>query len=101
VSRDCRFCRVCAEPCLAPASLVVHHRRPGVSRLPLLVCLCRGCHARVHRLRAIRRAVYPEAFLALWREQHPQAPEQLALAFDPGTGRPQSRSLFEDCDPDA
>ncbi len=60
----------------------------------------RACHARVHRLRAIRRAVYPEAFLALWREQHPQAPEQLALAFDPGAGRPQSRSLFEDCDPD-
>jgi len=100
VSRDGRFCRVCAEPCLAPASLVVHHRRPGVSRLPLLVCLCRGCHARVHRLRAIRRAVYPEAFLALWREQHPRAPEQLALAFDPGAGRPQSRSLFEDCGPD-
>jgi len=94
VSRDGRFCRVCAEPCLAPASLVVHHRRPGVSRLPLLVCLCRGCHARVHRLRAIRRAVYPEAFLALWREQHPRAPEQLALTFDSGAIPPDPQLLF-------
>jgi hypothetical protein len=52
----------------------------------------------VHRLRVVRRAVYPEAFLTLWREQHPQSPEQLALAFDQGSGRPQPRSLFEGTD---
>ncbi len=84
LARDAYFCRVCAQPCRAARSLVVHHRRPGVSRLSWLIALCRSCHARVHRLRAVSRAVYPEAFLALWREQHPQAPEQLALSFIDG-----------------
>jgi hypothetical protein len=74
---------------------------PGVSRLPLLVCLCRSCHTRVHRLRVVRRAVYLEAFLILWREQYPRAPEQLPLAFHPGASRPQPRSLFAGGDADA
>ncbi len=89
VSRDGRFCRACAQPCLAPASLVVHHRRPGVSRLPLLVSLCRGCHARVHRLRAIRRAVCPEVFLSIpGRPSSWPSPSSLAPA-----GPNRSRSL--------
>jgi hypothetical protein len=73
---------------------VVHHRRPGRSRLPWLVALCRACHARVHRLQVVRR-VYPDLFLELWREQHPAAPEQLALAFAAPAPSPEPRSLFE------
>ena len=94
LARDGHFCRLCAAACLAPAALVVHHRRPGRSRLPWLLALCRACHARVHRLQVVRR-LYPVPFLALWREQHPQAPEQLALRFDARAVAAQPRSLFE------
>lgn len=93
VARDGQLCRVCSAACPAPAALVVHHRRPGRSRLPWLVALCRACHARVHRLRFVRR-LYPDAFLELWREQHPQAPEQLALSFAAHAPGPVPRSLF-------
>ena len=101
VSRDGRLCRLCATLCLGPATLVVHHRRPGRSRLPWLVALCRACHARVHRLQVVRR-VYPTPFLELWREQHPQAPEQLSLSFDPRVDLVAFRSLFDNANgPDA
>ena len=40
--------------------------------------LCRGCHARLHRLRAIDRWV-PAALEELWAEQHPGSPRQLQL----------------------
>ena len=95
VLRDGQICRLCAAACLGPASLVVHHRRPGRSRLPWLVALCRACHARVHRLRVVR-AVYPAAFLQLWREQHPDAHEQLAFSFEPPVVLPEPRRLFEE-----
>ena len=73
LSRDRRLCRVCR----APEPLVVHHRRP--SNLPAaLITLCRGCHARLHRLRAIDRWV-PELLETLWAEQHPRSPRQLQL----------------------
>ena len=94
VARDGRLCRLCAADCLGPAALVVHHRRPGRSRLPWLVALCRACHARVHRLKVVRQ-VYPASFLELWREQHPQAPEQLALSFTPPGIVAEPRGLFE------
>ncbi len=94
VARDGRLCRLCAAACLGPAALVVHHRRPGRSRLPWLVALCRACHARVHRLQVVRR-LYPASFLELWREQHPEAAEQLALSFDTGVAVAEPRSLFE------
>lgn len=97
VARDGRLCRLCATACLAPAALVVHHRRPGRSRLPWLVALCRACHARVHRLQVVRR-VYPDPFLELWREQHPAAHEQLALSFDRHALPAPPRSLFDDSD---
>ena len=93
VARDGRLCRLCAAACLGPSALVVHHRRPGRSRLPWLVTLCRACHARVHKLQLVRR-VYPGLFLELWREQHPEAPEQLTLAFDLRVDPVEPRSLF-------
>jgi hypothetical protein len=46
-----------------------------------LICLCPRCHARIHRLKVLRRYISP--FLGLlWREQHPDAPEQLLIQFD-------------------
>jgi len=59
--------------------LVVHHRRPGVSKLDLMVTLCPACHAIVHRLKTLR-AWLPENLVTFWHEQHPEAP--LQLQFD-------------------
>jgi hypothetical protein len=53
--------------------LVVHHRRPGVSKLDLMVTLCPACHAIVHRLKTLR-AWLPENLVTFWHEQHPEAP---------------------------
>jgi TnpA family transposase len=39
--------------------------------------------------------VYPAPFLELWREQHPQAPEQLALCFESLGIVAEPRGLFE------
>ncbi len=74
LARDHRTCRVC----LAPAPLVVHHRRPSNRSSSLVVTLCRACHARLHRLQAIDRWV-PELLKTLWAEQHPGTPRLLLL----------------------
>ena len=63
--------------CCAPAPLVAHHRRPS-NRPSALITLCRACHARLHRLRAIDRWV-PAVLEELWAEQHPGSPRQLQL----------------------
>ena len=73
LARDHRTCRVC----LATAPLVVHHRTRA-NRPSALITLCRACHARLHRLRAIDRWV-PELLETLWAEQHPGRPRQLQL----------------------
>ncbi len=62
----------------------VHHRVPGLNRIDLLVTLCAACHARVHRLGAIRRWL-PELLVLLWAELHPGTPRQ--LQFDVSSGR--------------
>ena len=60
------------EPCC-------YHRRRRASNVPsALITLCRGCHARLHRLRTIDRWV-PDTLAQLWAEQHPGAPRQLQL----------------------
>ena len=77
LARDHHLCRVCH----APAPLVVHHRslRRKKSNAPAaLITLCRACHARLHRLRAVDRWV-PELLETLWAEQHPGCPRQLQL----------------------
>ena len=71
LARD--HCRVCQ----ASAPLVVHHRRPS-NVSSSLITLCRACHARLHRLRAIDRWV-PDLLETLWAEQHPGQPRQLQL----------------------
>ena len=42
---------------------------------------CAACHARMHRLSAMRRWI-PEALAPLWAEQHPGAPLQLQLPLE-------------------
>ena len=48
--------------------------------LPLMIALCPGCHAKVHRTNAVLTA-WPRLLLELWREQHPTSHEQTTLDF--------------------
>jgi hypothetical protein len=81
LERDRRRCRVCGQAETETKRIHVHHRKPGISREKLLVCLCPACHARIHRLRVLDRILLPLAE-ELWRELHPRAPEQLFLGFE-------------------
>ena len=71
---------VCAS-CGAGKRLHVHHRRPGVHRRDLLVTLCAACHARLHRLGAMRGWM-PDALVPLWAEHHPGVPLQYQLTVE-------------------
>ena len=61
-------------------SVAVHHRRPGNNDPKWMVTLCLACHAKVTRTRFLRRS-WPSSLILLWREQHPDAQEQVALDF--------------------
>jgi hypothetical protein len=74
--RDGFRCRGCG----AGKTLCVHHRAPGISELHLLITLCACCHARIHRLCALRRFL-PDPLVPLWQEQHPAVPLQLQFPF--------------------
>jgi hypothetical protein len=76
LARDGGSCRVCSAP-----TNVVHHRRPGCDQEKWLITLCPACHATVERLERVDRYL-PPLLLALWREQHPEAGEQLAFAWE-------------------
>ena len=83
LERDGHACQLCTRPARGKRSIIVHHRRPGVSKIAFLIALCPACHARLHRTKIwnhLSSESLPAA--ALWRELHPGAPEQLALAFD-------------------
>jgi hypothetical protein len=80
LERDGERCRTCGA---GKRRLHVHHRRPGVHDPDWLVALCAACHARLHRLLALRSWL-PEELIPLWAEQHPGAPLQLQFAFPPG-----------------
>ena len=72
LDRDGRLCLACRTG----GRLHVHHRRPGVNDREWLVTLCAACHARVHRLLALRVWI-PEPLVPLWAELHPGIPLQL------------------------
>jgi len=95
LERDGYRCRVCASPGVDKRSILVHHRRPGVSRLPLMISLCPACHAKVHRIQLMDRLI-PPLLLELWREQHPQGREQIALEFDKRGSAARAVPLFPD-----
>jgi len=74
LERGGRLCRACGSA----HRLHVHHRQPGINQRELLITVCAGCHARLHRLAALRVWI-PELLVALWIEQHPGVPVQLQL----------------------
>src|ERR1700756_355805 len=69
-------CRVCGDP--DPG---VHHWESGKSLLHLMIALCAGCHAKVHRTKVVLRE-FPPLLLVLWREQHPEGHEQTYIDFN-------------------
>ncbi len=71
-------CRVCGAPGRGKRSITVHHREPGKSIRNLRISLCPGCHAKVHRTKAVLTEMSP-LLLLLWREQHPDGQEQFML----------------------
>jgi hypothetical protein len=77
LTRDGRRCQACG----GREWLAVHHRQPGCHDVALLITLCAACHARLHRLSALRRWI-PEALAPLWAEQHPGRPLQLQLPLE-------------------
>ena len=80
LERDGYRCRVCDASGRDKRSITAHHRVPGRSVLHLMISLCPGCHARVHRTRAVLW-IMPPLLLRLWREQHPNGHEQKMLDF--------------------
>ncbi len=80
LERDGYRCRVCDASGRDKRSIIVHHRVPGKSVLSLMLSLCPGCHAKVHRTKAVLSAM-PPLLLELWREQHPKGHEQVQLDF--------------------
>ena len=80
LERDGYSCRVCGASGRDKRSITVHHRVPGRSLLHLMISLCPGCHAKVHRTKAVFTQM-PPLLLELWREQHPNGHEQTLLNF--------------------
>jgi len=79
LARDGGRCRCCGAG-KSGRRLQVHHRQPGVHDPERLVTVCAACHARVHRLLALRRWL-PEFLIELWVEQHPGRPQQLQFGL--------------------
>ncbi len=80
LEREGYRCRVCDASGRGKRSIIVHHRVPEKSVMSLMLSLCPGCHARVHRKRAVLPAM-PPLLLKLWREQHPHGNEQVQFDF--------------------
>ena len=79
LERDHHTCRICGTP----NQRIVHHRHPGEHIPELLITVCPACHARIHRLAALRRYVLP-TLVPFWAEQHPNTALQLQLDFEIG-----------------
>ena len=59
-----------------------------------MISLCPGCHAKVHRTKAVLNA-WPPLLLELWREQHPDGHERTVLNFDVKKAPAEPFPLFE------
>jgi hypothetical protein len=57
-----------------------------------MIALCPGCHAKVHRTKAVLTE-FPPLLLELWREQHPTGHEQTNIDFNVRKPRAQSVPL--------
>ena len=73
----------------------VHHREPGKSVLHLMIALCAGCHAKVHRTKVVLTE-FPPLLLVLWREQYPEGHEQTYLDFN--VRKPPAQSVLQSLD---
>ena len=82
LERDGYACRVCGASGRDKRSITVHHRVPGRSLLHLMISLCPGCHAKIHRTKVVLTPM-PALLLELWREQDPHGHEQTVLDFAP------------------
>jgi hypothetical protein len=80
LERDGYCCQVCEASGRDKRSITVHHRVPGKSVLHLMISLCLGCHAKVHRTKMVLTEL-PLLLLELWREQHTDGHEQTVLDF--------------------
>ena len=65
----------------------------GPILLQLMITLCPGCHAKVHRTRAVL-AILPPLLVELWREQHPGGHEQVAFNFRSASATAIPMQLF-------
>ena len=95
LERDGYRCRVCDASGRDKRSIIVHHRVPGKSVMSLMISLCPGCHAKVHRTIAVLSEM-PALLLVLWREQHPDGHEQTTMDFDVKAKVAELVPLFDD-----
>ncbi len=95
LERDGYHCRVCNASGCDKRSIIVHPRIPGRSVLNLMLSLCPGCHAKIHRTKAVLWAM-PPLLLELWREQHPKGHEQKQLDFSSKKPAAKLVPLFRD-----
>ena len=93
LERDEHRCRVCDASGRDKRSIIVHHRVPGKSVMSLMLSLCPGRYAKVHRTKAVLSAM-PTLLLELWREQHPAGHEQVMLGFSETERRAVPQQLF-------
>jgi hypothetical protein len=97
LERDGYCCRVCGASGRHKRSIVVHHRKPGVSELALMISLCLSCHAKIHRTKmVVSKKSVPPLLLILWREQHPEGQEQTFLDFKAPDQTYKAVRLFAD-----
>jgi 5-methylcytosine-specific restriction endonuclease McrA len=94
LERDGKRCRVCDASGRDKRSIIVHHRVPGKSVLNLMIALCPGCHAKLHRTKAVLSVMSP-LLLKLWREQHSDGHEQTALNFSEKRAPAKFMRLFD------
>ena len=97
LKRDDYRCRVpeCSTIKRGKRSVAVHHREPGNSDPAKMLTLCLPCHARVTRTLCVRDD-WPEFLRVLWREQHPEGHEQVALNFGALSAPAMNVMLFEE-----
>jgi hypothetical protein len=91
LERDGFRCQCCG----AIEDLLVHHRR-RVNRARWMITLRRGCHTRLHRTK-YPTFTFPRELRELWRELHPEQPEQLCLQLTAQYGQmpAEQPALFE------
>ena len=97
LKRDDYRCRVpgCSTIKRGKRSVAVHHREPGNSDPGKMLTLCLPCHAKVTRTLFVQDD-WPEFLRVLWREQHPEGHEQVALNFGSLSAPATNVMLFEE-----